>query len=60
MNKDPIQFEKISLFMGMNSDADPQNCAEETLYRQVNLLSVTNGTLTTRGGLQELTLDTLE
>lgn len=60
MNLRPVQFEVIGQFKGMASDCDPEDCPPETLYRQVNLMSITDGILTTRGGLKELTLDILE
>lgn len=58
MNEPPVQFESISEFKGMVSDTEAQ--PPETLKRQLNLMSVTSGSLTTRGGLKEVTLDLLE
>lgn len=60
MNKPPLQYEVMDEFKGMYSDTDPLDCPKGTMYRQLNLLSITNGQLTTRGGLREITLDTLE
>lgn len=60
MNKPPPQFEVMDEFKGQYSDSDPLDCPPGTMYRQFNMHSVINGQLTTRGGLKEITLDTLE
>lgn len=60
MNTQPIQFDVVSEFKGQVSNTDPADCPPETVFRQLNLMCVTPGLLTTRGGLKEITLDTLE
>ena len=60
MNKPPVQAVIISEFKGQYSDADPQDVPDSTLWRQLNMLSIVNGQLTSRGGLKEVTLDILE
>lgn len=60
MNKPPVQFEVMDEFKGQYSDTDPLDCPSGTMFKQFNMLSITNGQLTTRGGLHEITLDTLE
>jgi len=60
MNKQPVQVEVVGKFNGQYSDIDPEDCPPETLFRQLNLMTVTKGLLTTRGGLKQLTLDILE
>lgn len=60
MNVPPVIAEIIGDFKGMFSDCDPEDVPPETLHRQVNLMCVTQGVLTTRGGLKVLTMDTLE
>lgn len=60
MDKPPIQYEVMDEFKGQVSDTDPLECPKGAMYRQVNMLSIVNGQLTTRGGLKEITLDILE
>ncbi len=60
MNKPPQVSDNTPMFRGQFSDIDQGDVPEGCMYRQVNMLSVTNGQLTTRGGLKEITLDTLE
>lgn len=60
MDQRPIQSTVTNEFNGQYSDTDAGNCPEGTMYRQVNMMSVVQNQLTTRGGLKEVTLDTLE
>jgi hypothetical protein len=55
-----IQVTDISKFSGQFSDVDPSDAPEGAMVQQVNMMSVVNGTLTTRGGLKEVTLEVLE
>lgn len=60
MDKPPAQTTPILKFGGMFSDTDPGDVPEEMLWRQMNCFSIRNGELTTRGGLREVTVETLE
>lgn len=59
MDQRPIQSTVMLNFNGQYSDTDPQDCPEGTMYRQVNMMSVIQNQLTTRGGLKVVTLDTI-
>jgi len=60
MNKPPLQYVAITEFKGQYSNTDPLDCPEGTVIKQLNLLSLYNGQLTTRGGLKEVPLLILE
>jgi hypothetical protein len=47
-------------FGGVFSDVDAGDVPDQKLWRQSNVMSVRNGELTTRGGLVDIELDTLE
>lgn len=60
MDREPMQGTMVNTFAGQYSDIDPSDCPQGTMYKQLNMLSITQGQLTTRGGLKEIELDTLE
>lgn len=55
-----LQVTEISKFSGQVSDVNPSDAPEGAMTQQVNMMSVVNGILTTRGGLKEITLEVLE
>lgn len=59
MDQRPAQSVVTLEFKGMYSDCDYQDCPEGTMAQQINMMSVVNGQLTTRGGLKVVTLDTV-
>lgn len=60
MDTERVNVDLLENFGGLFSDADPADVPEGKLWRQLNVLSIRNGELTTRGGLADLALDTLE
>lgn len=60
MDSDRVSVNLLEGFGGVFSDAEPNDVPEGKTWRQLNLLSIRNGELTTRGGLALLELDTLE
>lgn len=60
MDKPPVQVIEMPVFKGQYSDIDSGDVPEGYLLQQHNMMSIKNGQLTTRGGLKEIILDTLE
>ncbi len=60
MNNPPVQAVAVPVFKGQLSDIDSGDVPEGYMLQQHNLMSIKNGQLTTRGGLKEIILDTLE
>ncbi len=54
-----LQVTSIDKFAGQISDLDDGEDSQG-MVQQINMLSEITGTLTTRGGLKEITLDVLE
>lgn len=59
MNEPPVTVAVISDFTGMFSNADPKDVPQEGAQVQVNVGTVRPGELTVRGGLKEVTFDSL-
>jgi len=60
MDKPPDVTTLVNDFKGQYSDIDPMDNPQGTMQLQLNMLCITQGELTTRGGLKEVTLDALE
>lgn len=60
MDRPPLQGTMLNEFAGQYSDVDQDDCPRGTMYKQLNLHSIVQGQLTTRGGLKEIATDTLE
>lgn len=60
MNERPQAAMTLGDFQGQQSNVDPGDCTEGAMVLQLNMMSVVQGQLTTRGGLKEVTLDILE
>jgi hypothetical protein len=59
MNEPPVIQVVIDDFEGMFSNADPKDVPMQGAQVQVNVGTVRPGELTVRGGLREVTFDTL-
>lgn len=59
-NERPRQVSILKDFVGLHSDADPMDIPEGAMSEQMNMFSLRTGELTTRGGLQEVTVTFLE
>lgn len=60
MDERPAVAAAYSDFRGQVSNIDPGDCPEGAMLEQVNMMSVTPGQVTTRGGLKLIALDVLE
>lgn len=59
MNEPPKGLARITDFAGMISDLDPDDLPTNAAQVQLNCGTIRPGELTTRGGLREVTFDTL-
>lgn len=56
----PVNVNMLEGFNGVFSDTEPGDVPDGKTWRQLNMMSIRNGEIVSRGGLVDLELDVLE